>query len=146
MAKNDSKTLVKEKEATLIKLTSEFCDKFINDEYTQLSAKLINKMSRKRTVPYLHGKLEVWAAAVVYALGQINFLFDKSFQPCVNADDMCSHFNTSKSTTSQKAKVIRDMFNLSYWNSEFSTNEIKEKNPFTDIINVNGFFVRKDQL
>jgi Domain of unknown function (DUF6398) len=79
----------------------------LDGDYKQLCEKLIRKMSRKRTVPFLSGRMEIWAAAVVYALGSINFLFDKSFEPYATAEDICSYFGTSKSTTSQKSKVIR---------------------------------------
>ena len=113
----------------LIKLTSEFCCKYLDEEYKKLSEKLIFKMSRKRNVPFLSGRINVWAAGVIYSLGQVNFLFDKSFKPYVSADDICNYFGTSKSTTGQKAKVIRDMFKLGYWDSEFATEMMKENNP-----------------
>jgi hypothetical protein len=35
-------------------------------------------MSRKRNVPFLSGRMEIWTAAVIHALGSINFLFDTS--------------------------------------------------------------------
>jgi hypothetical protein len=35
-------------------------------------------MSRKRNVPFLYGRMEIWAAAIIHALGSINFLFDTS--------------------------------------------------------------------
>ena len=103
-------------------------------------------MSRKRNVPFLSGRINVWAAGVIYSLGQVNFLFDKSFKPYVSADDICNYFGTSKSTTGQKAKVIRDMFKLGYWDSEFATEMMKENNPLNDIVMVNGFAVPKDLL
>ena len=42
-------------------------------------------MGRKREVPFKRGKLEIWAAAVVQAIGSINFLFDKSFEPYITS-------------------------------------------------------------
>ncbi|NOR78038.1 MAG: hypothetical protein GQ523_06390 [Methanophagales archaeon] len=44
----------------------------------QLCEKLIRKMSRKRNVPFLSGRMEIWAVAIIHALGSINFLFDTS--------------------------------------------------------------------
>ena len=89
-------------------------------------------MSRKRSIPFLSGKIEIWASAIVYALGQINFLFDKSFTPYQSADDICAYFGTSKSTTSQKAKIIRDMFKLGYYDEEFSTKMTSDSNPLNN--------------
>jgi len=66
-------------EKNLIELTSEFCAQKLDEDYAQLCIKLIQKMGRKRDVPFQSGKVEIWAAAVIYALGSINFLFDKAF-------------------------------------------------------------------
>jgi len=85
--------------------------------------------------------MEIWAASIIYALGQINFLFDKSFKPYVSSNDISNYFGTSKSTVSQKAKVIRDMFNMRYWDEEFSTTYIKEQNPFSNLVMINGIIV-----
>jgi len=51
-------------------------DKAEIEDYKQLSEKLILKMKRKRNVPFMTGRLEIWAGAIIYALGRINFLFD----------------------------------------------------------------------
>jgi Domain of unknown function (DUF6398) len=138
MAKStQDKATVQEYTEKLIQMTNGFCDRYLDDEYKALCEKLIRKMSRKRVVPFLSGKIEIWAAGVVYALGGINFLFDKSSKPHATADDICNYFGTSKSTTGQKAKTIRDMFKLYYFDSEFSTKEILDKNPFSNVF-LNG--------
>jgi hypothetical protein len=82
----------------LLELTGQFCDQHLDEEYKALCAKLILKMKRKRQVPFLSGKVNTWAALSVYALGQINFLFDRSFEPYVSADQIANHFGVSKST------------------------------------------------
>jgi len=61
--------LVKQKKDTLIEMTDGFADRYLDEDYKMLCRKLIDKMSRKRQVPFLSGRLEIWAAAVVYALG-----------------------------------------------------------------------------
>ena len=114
----------------LIKLTGEFCDRYLDEEYRQLAEKLILKMKRKHHVPFLRGRANTWAAAIIYALGQINFLFDRSFEPYVAAADIPKHFGVSQSTVGQKAKLIREMFDLFYWNPEFSTQAMRDGNPF----------------
>jgi len=44
------------------------------------------------------------ACSIVYALGQVNFLFDKTQTPNTTADDLCSWFSVAKSTAGNKAK------------------------------------------
>ncbi len=140
------KEIVEEKAQRLVEMTAKFCQEYLDEEYRELCQKLIAKMSRKRAVPFLYGRMEIWAAAVVYALGGINFLFDKSFKPYVTADDICNYFGTSKSTTSQKAKVIRDMFKMGYYDPEFSTAHIRKNSPFSNLVMINGIIVDKGSL
>lgn len=133
--------LVQQKKDTLIQMTDGFADSYLDEDYKMLCQKLINKMSRKRQVPFLSGRLDIWAAAVVYALGQINFLFDRSFEPYVSATDLCDYFGASQSTVSQKAKKIRDMFKMGYFNEEFSTERVQKDNPFNNLVMINGLIV-----
>lgn len=140
------KRMVEEKAQKLVEMTGKFCQAFLDDDYRQLCEKLIMKMARKRLVPFLSGRMEIWAAAVVYALGSINFLFDKSFTPYATADDICKYFGASKSTTSQKAKVIRDMFKMGYFDPEFSTAHTRKKSPFSNLVMINGLIVDERSL
>ncbi len=130
----------------LLTLTGDFSDQFLDNEYKQLCEKLILKMGRKRQVPFLSGRVNVWAASIIYALGQINFLFDRSFQPYVSADDIANHFGVSKSTIGQKAKQIRDMFKMSYWDEEFGTRQMKNSNPLKGMVMVNGLILPASAL
>ena len=98
------KTIIEEKKARIKEMTSEFCLRSLDEEYRILCEKLIEKMSRKRNVPFLSGRIEIWAAAVVYAVGIINFLFDRSFSPystarrylCPFWDNKKQHFPESQ--------------------------------------------------
>ena len=144
---NESKSdLVKQKRDGLIEMTDGFADQYLNEEYKMLCRKLINKMSRKRQVPFLSGKMDIWAAAVVYALGQINFLFDNKFEPYVSGTDLCDYFGTSQSTTSRKAKIIRDMFKMRYFDEEFSTEKMNESNPVKDLIMIDGLIFPRSAI
>lgn len=125
----------------LIKKTGDFCRTYIDAEYEELCKKLIEKMARKRAVPFVAGRIEIWAAAIIHTIGGINFLFDKSFKPYATMDDICSHFEVSKSTAGQKAKVIRDMFKIGHYDPEFSTQRMIKNNPYANLGYLNGFLV-----
>jgi len=140
------KDQIEERKQKLVEMTAGFCDAHLDKKYKQLCEKLIGKMARKRNVPFLSGRMEIWAAAIVYAIGSINFLFDKSFEPWVNAQDISNYFGTSKSTVSQKAKLIRDMFKMGYWDKEFSITKMREDNPLSDMVMVNGLMVNIQSL
>jgi hypothetical protein len=142
----NEKNMVEAKAQKLVEMTAGFCKEHLDEDYRQLCQKLIEKLSRKRNVPFLSGRIEIWAAAIVYSLGSINFLFDQSFEPYATAEDVCNYFGTSKSTTSQKAKVIRDMFKMGYYDQEFSTAHMKENSPFSNLVMVNGLIVDRQSL
>jgi len=135
------KALIEQRMQKLIAMTAGFCDAYVDEDYKQLCEKLIRKMSRKRNVPFLSGRMEIWAAAIIHALGSINFLFDPNFEPYVGAVDISDYFGTSKSTVSQKAKVIRDMFKMGYWDNEFSTTHMQESNPVSNLVMVDEMIV-----
>ncbi|MHA1648408.1 MAG: DUF6398 domain-containing protein [Promethearchaeota archaeon] len=125
------KQKIAEKQAILIEMVNNFFEEKLNTEYNHLCKKLIQKMSRKRNVPFITGRLDIWAGSIISAIGQINFLFDRSNVPHCSATDISNFFGINKSTTSQKAKIIRDMFKLRYWHPEFSTEKMLMDNPFS---------------
>jgi len=136
-----TKEEIKKKEKQLLELTGSFCAQKLDDDYHQLCEKLILKLGRKRDVPFKSGKIEIWAAAIIHAIGAINFLFDKSFEPYSTAEQISVFFGTKKSTVSNKARQIKDMFKMGYYDSEFSTQKMTENNPFNEMVMVNGLIV-----
>src|SRR4051812_49232701 len=103
---------IKEKQGAILILVRDFCAKELNEEYFELSEKLIAKLSKKKDVPFVSGKPEIWAAAVIHALGSINFLFDRASKPHKTVDEINAFFGTNKSTVTSKSKQIRDLLDL----------------------------------
>lgn len=141
-----TKQEIKQKEEKLLEMTGAFCAQKLDDDYFHLCEKLVKKLGRKREVPFQRGRIEIWAAAVVYAIGSINFLFDKSFEPYITADQISEYFGTKNSTVSNKAREIKDMFDMWHFSPEFSTQRMKESNPFTQMVMVDGFIVPIDTI
>ncbi|RMG28934.1 MAG: hypothetical protein D6730_04810 [Bacteroidetes bacterium] len=90
----------------------------------------------------MRGKEEIWAAAVVHAIGQVNFLYDKSFEPYITFDELNEYFGTKKSSVGNKAAKIRKMFKMDkLTNFDFMTDSIKKEHPIYNIVMVDGFMV-----
>jgi len=130
----------------LLEMTARFSEAKLNAEYKKLCENLVRKMARKREVPFVRGRIENWAAAVIYALAQVNFTFDKSQQPHTTPDELADFFGVSKSTASQKAQIIRKLFKMSYWADEFSTMAMKKQNPFRNLLLIDGIIVDVNTL
>ena len=131
----DEKEKLKMREDEIAAMAMKFCKEKLDEDYEQLCEKMVRKLRRKRTKPLSTGRLEIWAAAVVYTIGSMNFLFDKSFKPYVPSSEINEYFGTSSSTVAQKARFIRDMLKLSqYWDKDFSTQYMRENNPFSRLM------------
>lgn len=140
----DDKTKIKEEK--LIEMVSSFCDAHLNEEYKSLCIKLVEKLGRKHNVPFKRGKLENWASGIIYAIAQINFLFDKSQEPHTSPDEICDFFSTKKSTASNKARDIRDMFNMGHFDKEFSAAGILDEAPKFFVDEKTGMIVPEEYL
>lgn len=92
--------------AAIVTLLDTFCRQHLNDEYAALCRELAAALARKRPSPLMCGKPEIWACGIVYALGTVNFLFDKSQRPHMRADELCAAFGVSQSSGANKAKLI----------------------------------------
>lgn len=135
-----TKEEIKQRENEIAEMAVKFCKEHIDEEYAALSEKMVRKLGRKRTNPLERGRLEIWAAAVVYTIGSMNFLYDKSFEPYIPSSVIQDYFDTSSSTVAQKSKQIKDMLKLRpYWDKDFSTKRMVEKNPFNGLSMIDGF-------
>jgi len=118
------------------------CRDNIDEEYYYLGILLLEKLARKRPSPLLAGKTHVWAAGVLCALGTINFLFDKSTVPYISKEDLADCCGVKQSTASEKGRLIRELFKMSYWDSRFSTIKMHNRNPMKNlIVTGNGFIL-----
>ena len=102
-----------EKEKELIKLINAFCDKYLDEEYKNLSVKLIKRMANEEKVLFNCGSLENWAASILYALGQINYLFNKTHEgQYVSRKTLLRFYHAKSSTITNKSAEIKKKYNL----------------------------------
>jgi hypothetical protein len=125
----------------IIAITDAFCHSHLNQEYAQMSRKLAAALSRKRPSPLVRGKVETWACGIVYAIGSVNFLSDKSFEPYMRMDDLCALMGVSKSTGANKAGEIRKLFGMYQFNPNWTLPSLMDQNPMAWMIMVNGLIV-----
>ena len=126
---------------TLLQLTNDFCKEHLNEEYAELARKAALALCRKKPSPIQTGSLEVWAAGIVYALGTINFLFDKNTKPYLSSSDLSRLFNIGQSTASSKAKQVRDILKMHRFDYKWMLPSQLEDSIIPWMISVDGLVV-----
>jgi hypothetical protein len=127
--------------AAIVALTDPFCQQYLTSEYATLCHELAAALARKRPSPLSRGKPEIWACAIIYALGHLNFLFDKSQTPHMRADELCATFGVSQSSGGNKARVIREMFSMGPFEPRWCLPSLMDENPLVWMLEVNGLIV-----
>ena len=130
----------------VVAATDAFCLQHLDAEYADLCRRLAGKLGRKRPSPLTRGNPRIWGAGIAYAIGQLNFLFDKSQPIHLTADELSEAVGVKKTTMSNKAKLIRDLLNLSHFDTEFSRRELIDRSPLPWMLEVDGLIVDVRQL
>lgn len=133
--------LMQKRYEELLTLINQFCKQHLNEEYADLANKAALMLCRKKPSPVQTGSLTVWAAGIIYALGTINFLFDKSTKPYLSGSDLANLFNVGTSTASSKAKQIRDMLKMHRLDHKWMLPGQLEDSIIPWMITVNGYIV-----
>src|SRR3990172_14457 len=116
--------------------TDRFFSQHLNDEYCDLCRKLAAALARKRPSPLQQGDSNTWACAIVYAIGRVNFLFDKTQSPHLSAKELCSLFGLSQSTVSAKAGKIMKMMSTFQLDPRWCLPSLQADNPLVWLIQV----------
>lgn len=127
--------------AELTEMTNRFCAVRLTDEYAALARQALAALCRKRPSPAIAGKAETWACAVIYALGQVNFLSDRASLPFVPPADIYEYFGIAASTASGKAKQVRTLLDMNMFGHRWLLPSRKENTPGIWYLSVNGMIV-----
>ncbi len=122
-------------------LTDKFCRENLSKEFAQLARKATAVLCRKQNSPLIKGDPQTWACGIIYAIGSVNFIFDKSQEYYTSAADLCSAFNVSKSTASAKSRIIHDLLKIGPMDPNWFLPSKMDENPIAWFISVDGFFV-----
>lgn len=76
-------------------------------------------LCRKRPSPLEIGREKSWAGGIIYTLGRVNFLFDKSTEPYMNLGGLCEKTGVSQSNASAKSREIWRRLDLMPMHSEW---------------------------
>ena len=84
----------------------------LHETYTEYALRLCSAIAASSNLNLHRGRPEIWAAAIVYAIAQLNFLFDPSTPNHLTTDEVAAWFDVKKPTVSGKAGMIRETLEL----------------------------------
>ena len=125
----------------IIDVTDAACRECLDGEYARLARELVARLARKRPSPLVRGDVRIWAAGVIYALGQVNFLFDRTETPHMTADELAEALGVVKTTMANKAGLINRTLDIGIYEPELMRAAMLEQHPMTWMVMVDGFIV-----
>lgn len=125
----------------IVALIDTFCGQHLNEEYAQVCRSMAAKLARKRPSPLVSGRAETWAAGIIHAIGQVNFLYDKTQTPHIKSPLIAESFGIAKSTVTNKAAEIKRVFNIHLMDPNWTIPSRMDDNPMIWYITVNGFIM-----
>ena len=124
--------------AAIVAVTDRACEQHLDGEYAELCRVLVGRLARLCPSPLGRGDPRIWAAGVVYTVGSINFLFDRSQTPHLRADELAERLGVVKTTMANKSARIRALLGLSWYEPDLSRRSILEQNPLAWLVSVDG--------
>lgn len=123
----------------IVALTTSVCLKHLNQEYADLSRKAAHHLCQNRAARITSGKPKSWAAAIVYALGQVNYLTDSSLTPYMAMSELCGLFGVSQQTASTKAREIRELLDMYPLQPPWAVKSILEQTGMPWLVLMDGY-------
>jgi hypothetical protein len=139
-----TKVTKQERVEEIKEMVQAFCRKYLDEDLAGYSLKLCDTLGRKRTLDIGRGRKEIWAAAVIYVIARLNFLFDKANDYYVTANVICDYFGTTKSSTANKATTIEKACGLGLGAAGYCSRSISDMLNFVEL--PNGMIIPKDML
>jgi hypothetical protein len=126
--------------AEILAVSDHVCVAHLDEEYAELCRVLVARLARKRPSPLARGDVRIWAAGSIYAVGQVNFLFDRSQDLHLTADQLAGRVGVAKSTMANKASLISKTLGLEIFEPDLTRVAMLEQHPMAWIVQVNGFW------
>ena len=125
----------------IIDVTDTVCREHLDEEYGLLARRLVARLARKRPSPLMRGDVRIWAAGAVYAVGQVNFLFDRSQTPHMTAKQLAVALGVVQTTMANKAGTINRLLDIGMFEPDLTRAAMIEQHPMAWLVDIDGFIV-----
>ena len=113
----------------IIDLTNAACWEHLDEEYGLLTRRLVARLARKRPSPIVRGDARIWAAGAIYAVGQVNFLFDRSQTAHLTATQLADALGVVQTTMANKAGIINRALGIGMFEPDLTRVAMIEQHP-----------------
>lgn len=134
-------TALRDRAREILAICDQVCSQHLDEEYAHVCRQLVGRLARKRPSPLMRGDTRIWAAGAIYAVGQVNFLFDRSQRPPMTADQLATCLGVVKTTMANKAALINKALNLGVFEPDLTRPAMLEQHPIAWLVEVDGLIV-----
>ena len=114
------------KELKILGLVEEYSSQYFDDQLIGYALDLSEEVWENPQLDLSRGKCEIWAAAIVYVISRINYLFEKEDPLYNSVDELCFFFKANKSTVGNKASHIQKTLNITHGDKYYTRPEISK--------------------
>ncbi len=127
------------KQSQIKQLLEDYCSEYLDPELRTFVIRLFETISQNPLMDINRGKTEIWAASIIHVIARLNFLMDKESAHYISFDELCSFFNTKKSTIGNKATQIEINYGIEFADENYTLPAIS--NSFRMSVTPEGFIV-----
>jgi hypothetical protein len=125
----------------IMEVTDVACREHLDEEYGRLTRRLVARLARKRPSPLTRGDVRIWAAGAIYAVGQVNFLFDRTQTPHLTAKQLADALGVVQTTTANKAGIINRSLDIGVFEPDLTRVAMIEQHPMAWLVELEGGFL-----
>jgi len=128
----------------LIALTDAYCEEMLDSEFVMLARRLTRALLAQSKPFVINGHAGTWAAAIVYALAEINQLFEDNISGYqLDPDVLCAAFKRSPNTTMTRARRIRKRLGIGTMDPDWIHSTHRANDPKAHMVRVRGFLISR---
>lgn len=121
---------LRDRVAGIVDVCDRACEAVLDTEYQGLARRLVALLARKRPSPLQRGRPEIWAGGVLWALGQVNWLFARNATVHVTGDQLAEAVGAKPKSIAAKATVVSDAADIAEFDPRFTRRELQEMGLF----------------
>ena len=125
----------------ILDITDAACREHLDEEYGLITRRLVARLARKRPSPIVRGDARIWAAGAIYAVGQVNFLFDRTQTPHMTAKQLAQALGVVQTTMANKAGIINRALDIGIFEPGLSRVATLEQHPMAWLVELEGGFI-----